>query len=125
MRAGRAGPGCAPAIHPRSWLPKDIQKGASLRSSVAALLLLHFPPQTQRTHVRPDLFDVLEAFGLRAGLPRVPPAGRDLAVDRPDRVLLFIVHDDAQLSVLPIRTLFAHCRSLPTNDLRRHAPRAS
>src|SRR5438105_15696104 len=55
---------------------------------------LHLLPQAQGAHVRPNFLDVGEALGLRACLPRVPPAERVLAVSRPDGVLLLVVHNN-------------------------------
>src|SRR4051812_22147695 len=56
--------------------------------------LFHLLAQTQRAHVSPDLFDVCEAFGLRARLARIVPPERILAVGGPNRILLFVIDDD-------------------------------
>src|SRR5262249_41506125 len=54
---------------------------------------LHFLAETQRSHVSPNLFDVGKALLLRTGLAYVSPAQRVFFVSRPDRVLLFVIHD--------------------------------
>src|SRR6201995_2220445 len=58
-------------------------------------------PEAPRPHVGPDLLDVGEAIGLDAGPPDGAPARGQRALRRPDRILLFVVHDDLeQLRVL-------------------------
>src|SRR4051794_15708635 len=57
-----------------------------------ARLLFHLLAQTQRPHVRPNLFDVREALRFRARLARIVPTKRVLTIGRPDRILLFVVH---------------------------------
>src|SRR6185369_787482 len=47
--------------------------------------------QAQRSHVSPDLFDVLQTFGLHTGFTGVKPTECILAIGRPNRVLLFVV----------------------------------
>src|SRR5262245_62079613 len=71
-------------------------------------LLGHRLLQAQRTHVRPDLLDEFETLRLLAGLPDVSPAQWILAIYRPDRILLLVIHDNFQFTVLPIGTLFTH-----------------
>src|SRR5438093_6778623 len=57
-------------------------------------LLIHFFPEAQRPHVRPDFLDVGQALRLRAAFASIPPTQRILPVRRPDRVLLFMIHND-------------------------------
>src|SRR3972149_1362576 len=52
------------------------------------------PAKAERSHARPDLTDVLEAFRLRSHSSCVPPTSRGVAVRKPDRVLIFVVHDN-------------------------------
>lgn len=52
---------------------------------VRPLLLFHLLPEAQRTHVRPDLHEVLEALGLGSRLPDLTPAGREFTIGEPDR----------------------------------------
>src|SRR3954470_16751212 len=54
----------------------------------------HVLAQAERPHVGPHRLDVFEAFGLRSALAAVAPSERILAIGRPDRVLLFVVHHD-------------------------------
>ena len=81
----------------QGWTPLNWAAGQRLLNLVPVLpsqcLFLHPLPKTERPHVRPDLFDVSQTFGLRPALPRVLPAERVLAIRRPDRVLLFVVDD--------------------------------
>jgi hypothetical protein len=58
------------------------------------LMALHLPAKAERPHVRPDLTDVLEAFRFRSHSSRIPPTSRVVAVRKPYRVLLFVVHDN-------------------------------
>ena len=53
-----------------------------------------FPADTQRTRINPNLLDVLETIGARPGLAGIAPAGRILAVEWPDRILLFVIEHD-------------------------------
>src|SRR5262249_848390 len=64
--------------------------GAGRRSQRSAIHLL---PQAQPPHVGPDLLDVGEAVGLGARLALRAPAQRQLAVRRPDGVLLLVIDD--------------------------------
>src|SRR6185295_12253188 len=54
----------------------------------------HLLAETERTHVGPHLLDVIQAFLFRPALAGGRPAGRSLLARRPDRVLLFVIHDD-------------------------------
>src|SRR5262249_43752785 len=53
----------------------------------------HPPAQAQRTHVGPDFLDVLQALRLEPALADVVPAERIVAMRRPDRILLLVIHD--------------------------------
>lgn len=56
-------------------------------------VFFHRLSETERPHVRPDLFDVCQALFFSTGLPGVVPPERVLPVGRPDRILFFMVHD--------------------------------
>jgi hypothetical protein len=58
-----------------------------------AYLLLHFLAQTQRTHIRPYFFDVLQALCFASALAGVIPARSVVAMGWPDGILLFVVHN--------------------------------
>src|SRR5215210_1729164 len=58
-----------------------------------ALHLLHLLAKREGAHVSPDFLDVVQALLLRAALADVVPAQGVLTVGRPDRVLLFVIHD--------------------------------
>jgi hypothetical protein len=51
-------------------------------------MLLHFLPQAKWPHVRPDLFDIGQAFFPAAAFPYIFPPQSILSMRRPDRVLL-------------------------------------
>src|SRR5262249_20907564 len=70
---------------------------SSGRRSMKSLGPIHLLPEAERTHVRPDLFDVRQAFVLGPLPARVLPARRILPVREPDRVLHLVVHDDLVL----------------------------
>src|SRR5688572_15193333 len=53
----------------------------------------HANTQAQRTHVRPNLFDVAQTLRLRSRLARIPPAQSVAVVRGPDGILLFVVDD--------------------------------
>src|SRR5262245_11363095 len=55
--------------------------------------LPHLPAQTHWARVLPNLFDEGQTFLFGAGLARILPARRNLAVLGPDRILLFMVDD--------------------------------
>lgn len=57
-------------------------------------VLFHRLTKTQWAHVHPDFLDVIQAFLFRAALARTAPALGDFLKVRPDRVLLFVVHND-------------------------------
>jgi hypothetical protein len=57
-------------------------------------MLLHYLPKAKRSHVCPHSLDVFEAFYLKSAFAHDRPSGWALAVSRPDRILLFVVHDD-------------------------------
>src|SRR4051794_23179812 len=66
---------------------------SSPRTRSGLTRLLHFLAQAERTHVGPDFMDVGEALRLRTRFAGVVPAEWKLAAGRPDRVLLFMIHD--------------------------------
>jgi len=68
----------------------------------ALLLLAHLLPETEWSHVGPDFVDVREAVGLLRLLAGLAPTGRDVAIGRPDRVLLLVVHHDLEQGLLVI-----------------------
>src|SRR5437867_5682773 len=51
----------------------------------------HFLPQTERSHISPDILDVGQAFGLEALLTYLLPAERGLPISRPYGVLFFVI----------------------------------
>src|SRR5262249_37593434 len=67
---------------------------SSVRSTMRSPGLVCPVPQAERTHVRPDLLDIRQAFLLRALLPPVGPARWILAIGEPDRILHLVVDDD-------------------------------
>jgi hypothetical protein len=62
--------------------------------------LCHFLSQTEWPHIRPDFFDVGQAFRLRVGLTDITPTKRVFPISRPYRILLFVVYNDFIDSVI-------------------------
>src|ERR1035437_3055829 len=64
--------------------------------SIGASLLVVAHPATQRRrpHVGPGFVDICQTLVLISGEAVAAPAGRQLALGRPDRVLLLVVDDD-------------------------------
>src|SRR5579859_7634332 len=58
---------------------------------------LHRDPQAARSHVRPDLVDVIEALLPAAAEPLRSPAGRKRAVGCPDRILFLVIEHNQVL----------------------------
>src|SRR5262249_33830720 len=58
------------------------------------LRVFHPLPEAERAHVGPHFLDISKALVFGAGLSGGVPAEGVLAVCRPDRVLLFVVHDN-------------------------------
>jgi hypothetical protein len=55
---------------------------------------VHLVPQTERSHICPHLFDVIQALLLRPLLTHIPPIRRVLSVRGPNRVLFLVVNDN-------------------------------
>src|SRR2546423_13330757 len=66
----------------------------------------HLRAKTQRTHIGPNLIDVLKALGLSALLSHRAPTGWRLGVSEPDGVLLLMV--DHHLVRAVILFFFGH-----------------
>jgi hypothetical protein len=79
-------------------------------------------PQTPRTHVFPQLTDTFEAILLRSRyfdppFPDRMPALRNRRLDRPNRVLVLIVHDCPELAVFFLaRFSFGHVSQLVAGE---------
>jgi len=73
------------------------------------------PALLERTHVGPDLLDVIEALFLRADKTGGLPSSRQLAVRGPDRVLLFVVDHHPKFLAALARP-FAGCDNLPKSE---------
>jgi hypothetical protein len=73
-----------------------------------------------RPHIRPDCLYVFEAFRLGSVFPCVSPAGRDVPLVRPDRILLFVIENDPVDRFAALGRRF-HCRiiSESSNDQRK------
>src|SRR5688572_26457581 len=52
---------------------------------------VHLLAEAERTHVRPHFLDVGQALRLGAALGNLGPPEGQLTVDRPDRILLFVI----------------------------------
>ena len=52
-----------------------------------------FFAEAEGAQIRPDFVDVGEALGFAAAFAGLAPAGGELTIYRPERVLLFVVHD--------------------------------
>src|SRR5687767_7164907 len=96
-----------PALQPRRrqaevqiLIPRDA------RSRTHCSLLIQTVSEAQWARVGQDLLDVRHALRLLPFATRVGPAGRDLLVLGPDRVMLFVIDDD------PVhgRVFFVVCR---------------
>src|SRR3978361_455948 len=107
------------SIQPRATRPTS---GRVAR--LPSLGLLHPPVPAARAHGGPDLLDILEALRLGALLAGVVPAERVLAIRRPDRILLLLVHHHlVDRRVFP---LVAHPRLLsPGQDSGLQEPAAT
>src|SRR5436853_1275264 len=93
----------------KTLLLRSIRVRSRRRRGWVLRKLLHFLSQAERPHVRPDLFNVGEAVGFRAGLAGVSPPKRILFVLGPYRVLLFVVdHDLVNRRVFSIRITPPH-----------------
>ena len=57
-------------------------------------IVLHPVPQAFGPHLRPNFFDVLEAFSLWALFAFRLPSRGNVSIDRPYRVLLFVIDHD-------------------------------
>src|SRR3990170_1176094 len=53
----------------------------------------HLPPQTQRPHIGPHLFDVRQTFRFGTALFHFSPALRGFSICRPYGVLLLVIDD--------------------------------
>src|SRR5262245_41255447 len=60
----------------------------------------HFLSQAKRSHVGPDFFNIGQTFRLVTGFSNFSPAQRILTIDWPDRILLFMIHDNLINSVV-------------------------
>src|SRR5207244_3876234 len=83
----------------------------------------HALTQAEGTHIGPHVLDPGEALRLRTGLPRVLPTERVVALRRPDRVLLLVVHD--HLVNRFVFLLVAVHSSPPATDPSQNRRRAS
>src|SRR6267154_6907223 len=72
----------------------------------------HTLTQAERSHVGPDIFDMLQA--LRPGAPPADrsPTGGNTPVFTPDRILFFVVDDD-EIHLFARLVLHGHARLLP------------
>jgi hypothetical protein len=61
---------------------------------------LHVIPERERPHVSPHFFDVSQAFRLGPALPTVVPANRVISLNRPNRVLPFMIHKDLVVCIV-------------------------
>src|SRR6185437_345617 len=68
---------------------------------LAESLFLHPLSQAKRTHICPYLINVTQAFLLRAALAFISPPKRIFSVSRPDRILLFMIHNHPKCCALP------------------------
>src|SRR5205814_6305582 len=93
---------CANDTGPMTSLP------ASVATPPPAHSVAGFAADTPRTHVRPHVTDVAEAFRPATGGSGLPPTGRYRPARRPDRVLLLVVHDDGEQTL--VGSLVAHLR---------------
>src|SRR5690349_2726480 len=80
------------------------------------LLFLHLLSRTEWSHIRPDFFDVGEAFLFRARLAGIVPPEGVFAVGGPDRVLLFVVNDNFVNGF--VLSFFAHTTPLRQLEIR-------
>src|SRR5262245_55730746 len=106
-------------VVPARDAPTRKKFGSRMTSLAVGVARSHPLPQAEGTHVGPDLLDVVEALVLRAGLAHVAPPCRDLAVRRPDRVLLLVIDDDAVDGVV---LLFLCCCHPQTPCVPEHPP---
>jgi len=60
----------------------------------------------------PNLLDIFQDLLFRTGFARVVPTRWNLAVSRPDRILLFIVHDNS----IDVFSVFTHFDLLFVSD---------
>src|SRR6266404_5566330 len=80
--------------------------GASCGSTRRILTPFHFftnfatLPQRDRPHVSPHFFYVSQALRLGPAFPSILPANRVFSISRPNRVLLFVIHDDFVLCIV-------------------------
>src|SRR5262249_11261918 len=56
-------------------------------------LTVHLAAKAERPHVDPDLADERQAFGFEPLLSSIAPAVRQVALERPYRRLLLVMHD--------------------------------
>ena len=64
---------------------------------------VHLLAQAQRAHIRPDFFDVGQAFFLHAALAHRPPAFRHGLVIGPDGILFFVVDHYLKQDVVAVK----------------------
>src|SRR5438445_8153236 len=82
---------------PLPWSVRSTPPAVAPQACLCLFLLAHPVAQALRPHVDPHLVDVGEALAARAGLADVLPARLRRLVERPDRVLLLLVHDHGVL----------------------------
>src|SRR5262249_1160480 len=85
----------------RAWV-KNHPRMASRSSRAASVARALTPtcssgtarvPEAPRPHVGPHVCDVLQALGLRAGLADEAPPVRQLAIRKPERILILVIDD--------------------------------
>src|SRR6266436_3871926 len=88
--------------------------------------LFHLLSQTQRPHVGPDFFDIVQAFRLWTCFSNFSPAQRWLTIGKPDRILLFMIHNNFINSVVfflvHLLSPFAPALLIFLGPSRRHQP---
>ena len=93
------------------------------------LILVHLTSQAERSHIGPDLLDIVETVGFRPRDVQVSPTFRTLSVNRPDGVLFLVVHYHLVLglvlvSIGRILLLVRHLPFLHGSSTPSHLPGA-
>src|ERR1700722_4137872 len=82
-------------VYPRATCRARGNYNSRLRAGRIVRQPVHMLAQAQRSHVGPHFLDVSETLVLRPAASRFAPARGYVSPVRPDRVLLFVIDDDA------------------------------
>src|SRR5690348_7384063 len=83
---------------------------------------VHLLTKAARPHVGPDLVDIGHAVGLAALFADGPPAGRDVVVDQPERVLFLVVDQNLIPGVVIHLIFLSHSVYLSPESRNSAAP---